>query len=375
MADSSSESISNSGNQPGKRSWTFTLVLSTMVPFLAAMVVYQLDSFDPVPIPIHQLGQAPMVVSLRNDHMLQGAEFVGGGKVQGPEDIAYDPESRVIYTSCEDGWIKRVRLNDSAVENLVNTHGRPLGLVLGHHDEVIVADAYKGLLNISRDGEVVELLTDEADGLKFKITDGVDIADNGVIYFTDASYKYDLHDHFLDFLEGKPHGRFMSFDPVTRKTSVLVSDLYFANGVAVSPRQDFVIFCESIMRWCKKYYIQGNKQGQVEMFLDNLPGFPDNIRYDGDGHYWIGLAAGTSVTVDLSFKYPFIRKLMAIMEKYGVRVTSGKNAGVLAVDLEGKPVSYYHDHKLSAVTGGLKIGNCLYCASLIYPHIIKLNLD
>lgn len=63
----------------------------------------------------------------------------------------------------------------------------------------------------------MELLTDEADGLKFKITDGVDIADNGMIYFTDASYKYDSNDHLLDMLEGKPHGRFMSFDPVTRK--------------------------------------------------------------------------------------------------------------------------------------------------------------
>ena len=93
----------------------------------------------------------------------------------------------------------------------------------------------------------MELLTDEADGLKFKITNGVDIADNGMIYFTDASYKYNLHDHFWDALEGKPHGRFMSFDPVTRKTRVLVSDLYFANGVAVSPRQDSAIFCESIV--------------------------------------------------------------------------------------------------------------------------------
>lgn len=27
------------------------------------------------------------------------------------------------------------------------------------------------------------------------------------------------------------------------------------------------------------------------MFVDNLPGFPDNIRYDGEGHYWIALAS------------------------------------------------------------------------------------
>ncbi|XWS42214.1 hypothetical protein CRYUN_Cryun17cG0149000 [Craigia yunnanensis] len=337
MPDSSSESIllsqvSNSTNQPRKRLWHFTLVLSTMVPVLAAVLVYQLDSFDPAPMPTHELGQAPMTVSLRNDRMLQGAKFVGAGKLQGPEDIAYDPKSQLIYTGCQDGWIKRVRLNDSAVENFVNTHGRPLGLALGHNDETIVADAYKGLLNISKDGEV-ELLTDEADGLKFKITDGVDIADNGIIYFTDASYKYNLHDQFWDMLEGKPHGRFMSFDPVTRKTRVLVRDLYFANGVAVSPRQDSAIFCESIMRRCRKYYLQGTKQGHLEKFLDNIPGFPDNIRYDGDSHYWIGLAVGTSVTFDLALRYPFIRKAMAIMEKYIARLPKGKNVSRSALDV------------------------------------------
>ena len=25
------------------------------------------------------------------------------------------------------------------------------------------------------------------------------------------------------------------------------------------------------------------------MFIESLPGYPDNIRYDGDGHYWIAM--------------------------------------------------------------------------------------
>lgn len=42
-------------------------------------------------------------------------------------------------------------------------------------------------------------------------------------------------------------------------------------------------------RRCRKYYIEGHKKGHVEKFIDNLPGMPDNIKYDGDGHYWIAL--------------------------------------------------------------------------------------
>uniref|UniRef100_A0A452YSN8 Strictosidine synthase conserved region domain-containing protein n=1 Tax=Aegilops tauschii subsp. strangulata TaxID=200361 RepID=A0A452YSN8_AEGTS len=111
---------------------------------------------------------------------------------------------------------------------------------------LVVADADKGLLKVRPD-KTVEMLTDAAEGLKFALTDGVDIAADGTIYFTDASYKYSLADHFLDVLEARPHGRLMSFDPSTRRTSVLARDLYFANGVAVAPDQDSLIFCETVM--------------------------------------------------------------------------------------------------------------------------------
>lgn len=42
-------------------------------------------------------------------------------------------------------------------------------------------------------------------------------------------------------------------------------------------------------RRCRKYYIYGEKSGLVEKFADNLPGLPDNIRYDGEGHYLIAI--------------------------------------------------------------------------------------
>ncbi|MBA0743274.1 hypothetical protein Gogos_005978 [Gossypium gossypioides] len=284
---------------PKKRLCPFPLLLSTLFPVLAAVLVYQLDPFDPAPLPIHELGQAAMSVSF------------------------------ATIACCKDGWIKRVRLHhaDSAVEKWVNTHGRPLGVALGHNGEAIVADGYKGLLNISRDGEV-EVLTEEADGLKFKLADGVDVADNGMIYF-DASYKYSMEDSVWDVLEGKPHGRLMSFDPVTRKTRVL------------SP-----IFTLLMERRCRQYYIESNKQGELEKFVDNLTGLPDNIKYDGEGHYWIALATGNSVVLDLALRYAFIRKAMGLMEKYIGGLSKGKNAGVLVVDLEGKPVAHYYDHKL-----------------------------
>ncbi|KAF5958070.1 hypothetical protein HYC85_005295 [Camellia sinensis] len=234
-------------------------------------------------------------------------------------------------------------------------------------------DSRPGLLKVTSN-RTIELLTDEAEDVKFKLTDGVDITKDGMIYFTDASYKYSLKEFIWDILEGRPYGRFISYDPSTKETKVLVRDLYFANGVAISPDQSFVIFCETPMRRCKRYYIQGEKKGDVDTFIDNLPGIPDNIRYDGEGQYWIGLGTTTTLSWDLALRYPFIRKVLAIMERYIGRPHMEINGGFLAVDLEGKPIAHYYDPKLSLVTTGIKIADYLYCGSITYPYIIRLNL-
>ncbi|KAL9148644.1 hypothetical protein ABFS82_12G055400 [Erythranthe guttata] len=356
-------------------------ILISILPVVAAVLLYQIDPFDPAPYPDHELTRngEPLFIPKRNSHMLLGSEKIGYGELPAPEDIAYDPKTGVIYTGCVDGWLRRVSIKGSAataadfvVEEWVNTGGRPLGIVHGIHGEVIVADADKGLLNISRDG-VIELLTDEADGLKFKLTDAVDIGPDGTLYFTDASYKHNFKNHFEDFLEGRPNGRFLSYDPSSKQTQVLVKDLYFANGVALSADQSFVIFCETAMMRCKKYYIQGPSRGSVDIFVENLPGLPDNIRYDGEGQYWIALTTDTSVW-KLAQRYPFIRKVIAMVDRYIGRPSTEKNGGVIAVDLDGKPTAHYYDSDFSLISSGIKIGEHLYCGSIARPYIIRLNL-
>ncbi|KAG5079088.1 hypothetical protein JHK86_003153 [Glycine max] len=260
----------------------------------------------------------------------------------------------------------------SLISNWVNTGGRPLGLTLKPNGELIVADAEKGLLRVSSEREI-ELLVDEYEGLKFKLTDGVDVADDGTIYFTDASHKYPVKDAVLDILEGKPNGRFFSYNPATKKTTLLAKDLYFANGVAVSADQQFVVFCESVLMICEKYYVQGPKKGTIEKFCD-LPGMPDNIHYDGQGHYLIAMVTALTPELELAYRYPFIRKTFAIVTKYVGSLPISKNGGVLVVDLEGKPTAHYYDPKLS-LTSAIKIGNHIYGGSIFYPFVTRFDIE
>ena len=42
--------------------------------------------------------------------------------------------------------------------------------------------------------------------------------------------------------------------------------------------------------WCRvlRYWLEGEKKGKVEVFA-NLPGFPDNVRINEDGQFWVAI--------------------------------------------------------------------------------------
>lgn len=70
-------------------------------------------------------------------------------------------------------------------------------------------------------------------------------ASDGSVYFSVASTKFGLHEWYLDVLEAKPHGQLLKYDPLLNHTSILLDNLAFANGVALSENEDFLVVCET----------------------------------------------------------------------------------------------------------------------------------
>ncbi|XP_078442376.1 protein STRICTOSIDINE SYNTHASE-LIKE 6-like [Wolffia australiana] len=367
--------MANPSNGSGNMLLGFVLATLVVAPVSVLISIYRSEEFNPASWPADYKEKTITVPNVRSG-ILKISEKIGEGVLRGPEDLAYDATSGFLYTGCEDGWIRRVDLNtkEQTVEDWAFIGGRPLGLAFGPDKTLFVASAYKGLLKVGKDKEV-SLLATEADGLPFGIVDGVDVASDGTVYFTDASYKYNLSMYMVDGLEGRPYGRLMSYNPATSRTEVLLSGLYFPNGIAVSPDQGSVVFCETIMRRCKSYHVRGEKKGVVDLFIKDLPGFPDNIRYDGDGRFWIGLAAGMNKEW-LLLRYPMVRKIAHILSKYGDFTSSLlKGSGLLAVSVEGEPFFLYQDKALSQTTVGLKIGKHLYYGSLVSGYLSRIHLD
>lgn len=122
----------------------------------------------------------------------------------------------------------------------------------------------------------MEILATEAEGVEFGMINEVIVAKDGLIYFTDSTSKYNLNIYWQN-IEGTAYGRMRVVDPNTKSTKVLLRDLYFANGMALSKSEDNLNFCESIIERCSKYFLRGFKKGTTTILIDNLPGSPDNI--------------------------------------------------------------------------------------------------
>lgn len=95
-------------------------------------------------------------------------------------------------------------------------------------------------------------------------------------------------DYILAVVTGDSTGRLMKYDPRTRKVTVLLRGLRFANGVALSGDGSFLLFAETGTCRVIKYWLRGPKAATTEVFAE-LPRYPDNIRRTPRGEYWVAL--------------------------------------------------------------------------------------
>lgn len=83
--------------------------------------------------------------------------------------------------------------------------------------------------------------------------------------------------------------RLIRYNAAKKKNEVLMRNLGFANGLMLSNNESFVIVAESLTSRIMKYNLKGPKAGQSEVFIDSLPGVPDNIHSDGQGGFLVSL--------------------------------------------------------------------------------------
>ncbi len=312
--------------------------------------------------------------AFKSNDLLTTARLIPITDGLGPETVILGPDGH-LYGGLQDGRIIRY-IEGKGFENFVTIEGgRPLGLAFDHAGTLIVADAWKGLLSIASSGEKMTLST-EAEGVPFAFADDLAITSDGIIYFSDASSKFGQSDFRLDLLEARPNGRLLKYDPITLETTVIMRDLYFANGVALSKDEDFVLVNETGRYRIKRYWLKGDKIGTSDIFIDNLPGFPDGLTSNGKGLFWLAIPSPRSADLDEAHKRPFLKSISATLPK-NMQPQAIPYGAIFGLNEAGEVVANFQDTSGEAVymvTAVTQDGNKLYIGSLDAAQMVIFDL-
>jgi sugar lactone lactonase YvrE len=322
------------------------------------------------PVPLEPVGwDAPEAPALEGryavNERLAGVERLGAGEGVGPEDVAIDELGR-LFVGYEDGRIVRFRPDGTGPVLVADTGGRPLGLQHDREGRLVVCDGYKGLLRITADGRI-EILATEAEGVPFGFTNDLDIAPDGVIYFSDASYKFGPAMKARDdVLEHGGRGRLLRHDPSTGATTVLLDGLQFANGVALAPDGNSVLVAQTGRYDVLRYWLRGPRAGEHEVFIENLPGIPDGLSSNGRDTYWLALFTVRNPALDALSGWPRLRKVVFRLPEF-LQPRPVRHAFVLGLSLDGEilhNLQHAGPASFSPVTSATEAGGRLYLGSL-----------
>ncbi|XP_071721240.1 protein STRICTOSIDINE SYNTHASE-LIKE 10-like isoform X1 [Rutidosis leptorrhynchoides] len=324
---------------------------------------------------------------------------IDGGAV-GPESFDFDHGDGLSpYTGVSDGrivkWIaSERRWIDFAVTSnkrdgcggpeMEHICGRPLGLKLDKsRGDLYIADAYFGLLVVGPKGGLATSLVSQVLGLPLMFTNSLEIDhENGLVYFTDSSQRYTRRDHTLAVLTDDQTGRLLKYNLETKEVNVLLYNLTFPNGVILSQDGNFLLVVETTNCRVLRFWLKTQKAGMLEVFAD-LPGYPDNIKRNKNGEFWVAMFSRKRTFLKLIHYIPWIVEGLIKLPIDVVKVSSyiakvgGEGlAAKLGVDGEILKILEDTNGKIwKYASEVMEIDEHLWIGSVENPFVVKLKMQ
>lgn len=309
------------------------------------------------------------------------SDTIGLSGLLGPEDIIFDKQGN-LYTgvhneSFTDGKILKIDTSGNS-EVFYEAGSWVAGLHFDEKGNLIALSHREGLISISQDKSVTVLAKTDESGRPFLIPNGLDIADNGMIYFSNTSEisPYSTKYGRKIIMEMRPLGGLYQYSPKTGQVKTLINGSYFANGVVVSKDQRYLLMAETTKYRVLKYWLVGEKAGETEIFIDNLPGFPNGISIREDGSYWLGFSTKRNEALDKIHPKVGMKKIVYSLPEF-MQPKADPFAMVLNISEQGVVLSSLFDTKGTILkeAGSVKEHNgFLYLGGDLNPYITKYKL-
>lgn len=325
------------------------------------MVGFQPQSWQPPAAP-------DLTGELAGNDRLAKARLLEVG-TEGPEDVVLDDEG-VAYTGTADGLIRTID-RAGKIETFAEPGGRPLG-VEWHGEDLLVCNADLGLQLVSPRG-TVKTLVEEFEGHRLLFTNNAAVASDGTVYFTDSSTRWGIHEYVNDLVEGQLTGRLFKRTPAG-EVEVCTGGLQFANGVALDPKEESVFVAETGRYRVHRHWLKGPRAGNTEVFVDNMPGFPDNLTF-GNDTLWVALASPRQRMVDFMAARNWLRHVTYRLPE-SLKPKPVRHGFVLGYDVDGRVVHNLQDQsgRVAITTSARFHDGSLYVGSLSEPHVAVLDL-
>ncbi|GAB9096611.1 SMP-30/gluconolactonase/LRE family protein [Bradyrhizobium diazoefficiens] len=174
------------------------------------------------PPPPTEIGQGG---PFEQNDKLRDVELIGLGRIEAPEDVILDRHDN-LYAGSRHGDIIRFLAPDyQKMEVFAHIGGQPLGMAFDREDNLYICIGGMGLYRIKPDG-TVEKATDETnrsmrsvnDDSRLRLADDLDITDDGLIFFSEATVRYEMDEWPIDGLEARGNGRIICYDQDRRDT-------------------------------------------------------------------------------------------------------------------------------------------------------------
>ncbi|MFZ6672681.1 SMP-30/gluconolactonase/LRE family protein [Undibacterium sp. Xuan67W] len=354
------------------------LIRGAMIIFFLILVLFVYLLVAPVPIqPVawQAVPNAGYTGIHAANHDLSGLQLIPLGKESGPEHILPGPDGK-IYAAVASGAILRMEPDGTQLETWISMGERVLGFAFDAQGRMIVAIPSRGLLMITQDKKVSELVT-QVKQIPLQFVDAVVVARNGKIYFTDATQRFGVNTYggvlnasMLDFLEHSCTARVLEYDPATSAARIIADGFCFSNGIALSHDEQHLFVSETAGYRVWKLSIHADQLQlkdkpdplRASVLLDNLPGFPDNLMRGTDGKLWVGIVKPRSVDFDKMSPKPWLRSLTLrlpramwkVPKDYG-HVVAFDETGKVLKDMQDPPGVYPETSGVTETAGRLYI--------------------
>ncbi len=300
----------------------------------------------------------------------------------GAEDVEVD-QNGFVYSGLHDGSIVRIKPDNSELKVIAKSEGPIFGVSLNKQgDKLVVADQKTGikLLNL-KDGSF-ENLVSEFEGAKFVSPNGVTFgANDEVVYFSVSSKIIPMSQFHEMLLYSEGSGRIFGFNLRTKELELLASNLHFANGVEFDAKENCLYFLETSRSRLSRLELAPEKRGNVSVVLDNIFGYPDNVKMTDKGHLWVAIPALRDSFSNIVDHNSVIRRIILNLRmplKAFLVLANMKYAGGIKVDPKsGEIVDYFFgdSHKIDCISGMNEANGKLYLSSLSKNKIAIVDLN